>query len=253
MTGCRHERASLRCYDQEVQDDSDGESRPLPDIPPTGWAVLGLLSSNESGSGYDVKKWADWSIGHFYWSPSFSQVYSEMKRLEKLGLAKSWTEKSAGERSRRLYAVTEEGHRALEEWVMTGPVDLPILKHPVLMRIWLGHLSSPDRLKAILTDYMDQLRDLIKTAENDGELATIEPSWAYPRLALRWAHRHYQAELELAQDLYDEIDATYAALTPALDENGRLIPPAPDRWREVDAMARAAAEASTSTNDAAPE
>ena len=40
-----------------------------------------MLAFGEEVSGYDIKKWADWSVGYFYWSPSFSQVYSELKRL----------------------------------------------------------------------------------------------------------------------------------------------------------------------------
>ncbi|MDJ0428984.1 PadR family transcriptional regulator, partial [Rhodococcus fascians] len=38
----------------------------------TSWPVLGILSFGEELSGYDLKKWASYSVRFFYWSPSFS-------------------------------------------------------------------------------------------------------------------------------------------------------------------------------------
>jgi hypothetical protein len=40
-------------------------SSELLNLPPTSWAVLGMLAFGEEVSGYDIKKWADWSIGYF--------------------------------------------------------------------------------------------------------------------------------------------------------------------------------------------
>ena len=51
----------------------------------TAYALLGLLSFDRELSGYDLKKWADSSLRFFYWSPATSQIYVELKRLEKLG------------------------------------------------------------------------------------------------------------------------------------------------------------------------
>ncbi|BAX95427.1 hypothetical protein MSTE_00077 [Mycobacteroides stephanolepidis] len=41
-----------------------------PNLAATSWTILGMLSYEEEVSGYDIKKWADWSISYFYWSPS---------------------------------------------------------------------------------------------------------------------------------------------------------------------------------------
>lgn len=46
-----------------------------------------MLTFEEELTGNDLKKWADWSVGFFYWSPSISQVYAELKKLEESG---SW-------------------------------------------------------------------------------------------------------------------------------------------------------------------
>ncbi len=60
-----------------------------PALPATSWAVLGMLTFGEELSGSDLKSWADWSIGFYYWSPSVSQVYTELKKLETLGFVSS--------------------------------------------------------------------------------------------------------------------------------------------------------------------
>jgi DNA-binding PadR family transcriptional regulator len=57
------------------------------DLPTTSYAVLGLLTFAPT-SGYDLAIAADRSIANF-WPISKSQVYSELRRLEKLGLVRS--------------------------------------------------------------------------------------------------------------------------------------------------------------------
>ena len=56
-----------------------------PQLRATSYAVLGLLSFGQELSGFDMKRWADWSLKFFYWAPSFSQIYGELHKLEELG------------------------------------------------------------------------------------------------------------------------------------------------------------------------
>ena len=44
-----------------------------------------------------------------YGSPAYSQIYSELKKLERLGLVTSRVENTGGTRNRRLYKITEAG------------------------------------------------------------------------------------------------------------------------------------------------
>src|SRR3954462_6614469 len=107
------------------------------DLPATGWAVLGLLSFGRELSGYDLKKWADSSLGFFYWSPAVSQIYGELKRLEGLGYITSREVPQDDLRNKRVYAITGAGEEALTDWVQHAPVEPPVLKHGVLLRVWL--------------------------------------------------------------------------------------------------------------------
>src|SRR5437899_2905799 len=54
-------------------------------LPTTSYAVLGLLSFRGAMSRYDLKKWSDFSLRFFCWSPATSNIYGELKRLRSLG------------------------------------------------------------------------------------------------------------------------------------------------------------------------
>ena len=185
------------------------------DLPTTSWAVLGMLSHADELSGYDLKKWADWSLQFFYWSPSFSQIYAELKRLEKHGYVTSRTVTSEdGIRGKRMYAITPTGRDAVAHWVNHSPVEAPVLKHSVLLRAWLGHLAEPDRLREILTAHIDYAEKMRRRAAADAEGSDANPDWAFPSAVLRWCIRHYEAERQLAEDLLTDLET--------LNKRGRL-------------------------------
>lgn len=203
-----------------------------PSLPATAWAVLGTLSFGEGLSGYDIKTWADWSLNYFYWSPSFSQVYSELKRLEKHGYVRS--EASPDEaRNRRVYWITDEGLAALRRWAADEPVDRPVLKHPAMLHLWLGHLSDPARLKEMLQRHIDQMAELRDGAALRAESARREPSWAYSQIVMEWSRRHYEAEITLARELLGQVDEAAAsfAAAPKQEGTGLPVPVDPGSWK----------------------
>lgn len=211
----------------ELQPDS-----PLPSMPATAWAVLGTLSFGEGLSGYDIKTWADWSLNYFYWSPSFSQVYSELKRLEKFGFVEAGAcEKEA--RNRRVYTITPEGLAALRRWALESEVDRPVLKHPTMLHLWMGHVSEPERLKTMVRAHITQMTELRDGAAARAHSALKEPSWAYARMVMEWSRRHYQCEIELAEELLEEIDAASARFdsTAKQESTGLPIPQHPGHWK----------------------
>ncbi|APE20999.1 MULTISPECIES: PadR family transcriptional regulator [Streptomyces] len=179
----------------------------VPALPATSWAVLGLLSFGRELSGYDIKKWSDRSLGLFYWSPSFSQIYSELKRLEQAGLAGSrLVPPEAGSRDKRVYRITDEGLAAVRTWARTAPLDPPVLKHGPMLRLWLGHLLEPERMREILAAHRAHAEGMRLRAEADAADASADEAWAYPRLTLRWAERYYAAERDLADAMLADIE-----------------------------------------------
>lgn len=177
-----------------------------PKLPATSWAVLGMLSHGNELSGYDLKKWADWSLKFFYWSPSFSQIYGELKRLEKAGYVTSRTELTENTRGKRVYRITEPGMAAVARWARDSPVDPPVLKHGVMLRVWLGHLMEPERLRAIVAEHADHAEKMREHAAADAEGAAKVPEWAHAEVVLRWSARYYEAERELAAQMLADLE-----------------------------------------------
>ncbi|MFD4870344.1 PadR family transcriptional regulator [Streptomyces sp. NPDC058412] len=185
------------------------------ELPPTAWAVLGLLSFPGERTGYELKKWADSSLRFFYWSPAISQIYAELRRLEELGYAASARSGPEEARAKRRYAITDAGREALAGWAAdTAEAGPPVLKHGLLLRIWLGHLAEPERLRAMVGEHVERTRDELAAVREAMEQASGVPEWAFPALALRWSERQHLAELELAEALLDDL-AGLAEAEPA--------------------------------------
>ncbi|MDD9381811.1 PadR family transcriptional regulator [Streptomyces sp. ZAF1911] len=198
-------------------------------LPATSWAVLGLLSFGEELSGYDLKKWSDWSLRFFYWSPSFSQIYSELKRLEKAGYASSrMVAQETGTRDKRVYRITDEGMTAVRRWAREAPVDPPVLKHGPMLRLWLGHLLEPEQMREVLVQHQEFAEKMRRRAVADADGAREEASWAYPTLTLKWAERYYASERDLAAAMLDDIaeleSARGAAAAPDPDSTPAAAP-----------------------------
>ncbi|MFI6473621.1 PadR family transcriptional regulator [Streptomyces sp. NPDC050516] len=176
-------------------------------LPPTAWAVLGLLSFPGERTGYELKKWADGSLRFFYWSPAISQIYAELRRLEALGYATSRRSGPEEPRAKRRYAISEAGRDALAEWAdspeAAGP---PVLKHPLVLRIWLGHLAAPDRLRALIEEHLARTEAELKEVRAALARTEDDEQWAHPRIALRWSELRELAELELARAMLADLD-----------------------------------------------
>ena len=178
----------------------------LPAIPATAWAVLGLLSFERELTGYDIKQWADAILRFFYWSPATSQIYAELRRLEDLGLVVSHVVARDDVRGKRVYRITPTGRDALERWQLETDAEASVLKHGLMLRLWLGHLAPPDRLHEQIEIHRDRLRADLVDAQAAAERAGTEPEWAYPELVARWTCRRIEDELALTDEMLADLD-----------------------------------------------
>jgi DNA-binding PadR family transcriptional regulator len=208
--------------------------KPTAALAATSRALLCMMSYEEEISGYDLKKWIDWSVDLYYWSPSYSQIYTELKKLESLGLVTSRVERDEGTRTRRLYKITKAGMDAAIEWVNDAPVDPPVLKHSVLLRVTFGHLTNPVRLKEVLQEYAAYAEARHRKAVEDADGAEGEPAWAYSVIALRWAAKYYAAEREFALELMKDLDEADTTVQKAAKGGFGKPRPTPGYWREVE-------------------
>ncbi len=192
-----------------------------------------MLSFGEELTGNDLKKWADWSIGFFYWSPSVSQVYAELKKLEDLALVDSRKVSDEGMRGKRVYDINDRGLAALRRWSRTADVEIPVLKHGLMLRLYMGHLQDPEELKRLVREHIANLEETAARAASHAEHSESEPGWAFSQMSLRWAERHYRAEIALAEELLADIDAAAERFASAAghDDRGLPVPVNPGVWR----------------------
>jgi DNA-binding PadR family transcriptional regulator len=197
--------------DEDTVSDSTAHPAGYPALRATSWAVLGILSFGEELSGYDMKKWADWSLRFFYWAPSYSQIYGELKKLEELGLVTSRIVDKNDVRGKRLYRISERGERAVTAWANESPAEPAVLKHGVMLRMWLGHNADPAKLREVLVSHREQSERMRIRALADAKGAAPVPGWAYPEVVLNWSVQYYEDECRRADTMLADLDRLAAA------------------------------------------
>jgi PadR family transcriptional regulator, regulatory protein AphA len=119
---------------------------PLPALPTTSYAILGMLALRP-WSAYELTRQVRRSLD-YCWPTAESVLYEEPKRLVRLGLATA-TRQPAGRRSRTIYAITEQGHRVLAEWLATPPSPPHVEVEAMLRLLFADQGSKEDLLQAV--------------------------------------------------------------------------------------------------------
>jgi len=162
----------------------------------TSYAVLGLLTFGPM-SGYDVLKLAEQSIAHF-WSPAKSHVYTELRRLARLGLATEERVQQESRPNKRVYAITDEGREVLELWLTEGPSEPDHVRSAFTVRMFFGNLASRSSIIARVEEQrrnaertLAELRAAETEIKDDDSLffpyLTLKAGLAYSEAEIRWA------------------------------------------------------------------
>lgn len=109
------------------------------------YALLGLLNYSPM-TGYDLKKIFDDSI-NFFWSAQTSQIYRELKTLDKNGYVVSDIEANEKGPDKRVYSITEQGKTQLKAWLKDMPDDIDEdTRNAFLVRIFFSSHVGFDEL-----------------------------------------------------------------------------------------------------------
>ena len=168
---------------------------------PTEYAVLGLLTFGER-SGYDLKKFADHSVGYF-WTPAKSRIYATLPRLVKAGLVTRRDVVQPGRPDKQLYRLTAAGEVALRKWIAEGPTEPERSRNTLLVRVFFGDLVEPEVILERIREHRaaaEQLKAEIEAIDAEGRDAlyprlTRLYGLEYAKAIIRWAAA---AERELA-------------------------------------------------------
>ena len=170
-------------------------------LPNTAYIVLGILAQRGGAaglSGYEVRKWVE-GLRFFYWSPAQSQIYSELRRLAKLGYVTSEKIAQEGKPNKRLYAITTHGRNVFQEWINNQPLEPTVLKHPLLLRLYFGESADLTQLTALLDTFIAETKEALGQLAIVEEFAENQSDMAYQSLVAQWGLRYYEAELATAK------------------------------------------------------
>jgi DNA-binding PadR family transcriptional regulator len=115
-------------------------------------AILAFLEFRPM-SGYDLKKFFDVSVAHF-WSATQSHIYKSLEGLEKGGWVASQFIPQEGKPNRKEYHITEAGRAELRRW-LKAPLPLDPVRHAWLIQVFFSHNSSNEEIVALLEARMD--------------------------------------------------------------------------------------------------
>jgi PadR family transcriptional regulator AphA len=114
----------------------------MADPSPHTFGLLGMLGVRPWTS-YELTRQVRRSL-RFMWPTSEGHLYREQRRLVQLGWAQV-EEEPAGRRTRKRYSITNDGRRALAEWLSTEPQE-PILQIEGVMRTFFADQGSAAQL-----------------------------------------------------------------------------------------------------------
>jgi DNA-binding PadR family transcriptional regulator len=128
-------------------------SKPLPKLTTTSFALLGLLQ-RRPWSAYELTGYMRNSILRAVWPRAESHLYSEPKLLQRRGFVSSH-EEHTGARKRTVYSITDEGRAALSEWLQQERDSEFRFEYELLLR--LAFAESVDA--GWVQKYLQQVRE----------------------------------------------------------------------------------------------
>ena len=172
------------------------------------YAVLGMLSIGPM-SGYDMKKFAQESIGYF-WSESYGQLYPTLSELEREGFVEAETERRGGGMDRKVYRLTGAGMEKLRAWI-SDPVHRRPVRDQLLLKLFFGRHVAPGYLRATVEQFRaEQVRlvEELRAAERETPLEEQElPDFPYWVMTLHFGLARGEALVRWADETIEELRA----------------------------------------------
>lgn len=125
----------------------------------TKYALLGVLNLM-SGSGYDIKKFCDSSIGYF-WNENYGHIYPVLQKMEDEELITKEVTQTEGRPSKNVYSITQKGREELEEWLKL-PVENDPIRSEFLLKIFLSKDIQMENIIEKISKLKEQCEEELK-------------------------------------------------------------------------------------------
>jgi len=172
-------------------------------------AILVSLSEQE-GSGYELARRFDRSIGHF-WKATHQQIYKVLARMEASGLVSVELVHQANRPDKKVYRVTDTGREELSRWVQE-PTEEEFGRSDLAVKL---RGAAPEDLPHVVEEFRrhrDRHADLL-----DFYLANEKREFPNPETLTGRRQQQYlvlRAGISLERGLIEWCDEVLAALAP---------------------------------------
>ncbi len=162
-------------------------------------------------SGYDIKKFAAYSLSHF-WNEDYGHIYPTLRALETEGLAEKSTEAGQGKPDRHVYAITGKGQAVLNAWLAAAPLRAN-LRIEFLLKVFFGSRLSPDRFRVMLVTEAESCERALEELKATGVHLEKEISAGgerakearFQRMSLRYGVKYYEATRDWCRESMEDL------------------------------------------------
>jgi PadR family transcriptional regulator, regulatory protein AphA len=172
--------------------------------------LLGFLSYKPM-TGYDIKREMDHSTTHF-WHAHHSQIYTTLRRMEKEALLTSQMVMEEGQPNRRVYNITDEGKKKLQDWLDKPLTELDDYKCELLVKVFFsGFREDEDVLNELIlqrklhTQHLSVYQELDKFLESHIKTHADPRMIIYSRFTLQMGLRYERMFIGWLDDTIEEI------------------------------------------------
>ena len=132
------------------------------------YGLLGFLDLNGPTTGYDLNKIFK-SFFRYIWPVQRSQIYHELKSMEKLDWVSSNIVFQTVKPNKKEYTITEKGKTALEKWLIEEDIkDLLKVKNVFLMKVFFSNKNEVSASIKLIQSFKKECEDLLKSFK-DGD------------------------------------------------------------------------------------
>jgi len=187
---------------------------------PVSYLVLGAIALRGPSTSYDLKRFVQLTVGHF-WPFPHTQLYAEPARLAEAGLLEESSEETG--RRRRFYSITGAGRELLGEWI-AEPATTPMEYRDLgLLKLFFAELGEPEDMQALALEQAEAQRRQVAEYEAIEERYANRPEFATRLLTVRLGTRLARVSAEFWEELAENGTGSGPTERPGTDHrrNGR--------------------------------
>jgi PadR family transcriptional regulator, regulatory protein AphA len=172
-----------------------------PKLTPFSYVILALVGRGGAGPHDIVRMMRE---GAIFWTTSESHYYAEPKRLARLGFLTAHTQPGQT-RPRTHYELTDEGRRALTEWLAV-PAAMPRVQNEGIVKLLAADFSDDATIAASLAGVRAAIERAYQNLEDmEGRALQIRHRTRYLRLIDDYARRSLDAQREWLDAVQEEL------------------------------------------------